>query len=44
MDVCDKDSITHAAQVIEEKEGKLDVLVNKYGFITSQDYVELMDR
>lgn len=30
MDVTDKDSITAAVHVVEEKSGKLDILVNKY--------------
>ncbi|KAK7033593.1 hypothetical protein VNI00_012830 [Paramarasmius palmivorus] len=38
MDVCDKDSIAHAAKVVEEKEGKLDVLVNNAGIAGSASY------
>ena len=37
MDVTDKSSITAAVQVVEEKSGKLDILVNKYSISNSHN-------
>ena len=31
LDVTDENAVTNAAKYIEEKDGKLDILVNKYG-------------
>lgn len=31
LDVTDENAVTNAAKCIEEKDGKLDILVNKYG-------------
>lgn len=34
LDVSSRDSIIEAKNLIEEKEGKLHILVNKYGLLT----------